>query len=173
MASMEWNRRNKEYSKKYNRARYLRDRENIKLRSREWRKNNLEKAQAYYLKVKDAKNKRRKELRASEPYRSIVAEKARAYRRTLRSATIQAYGGECACCGESTPEFLAIDHIKGRKGEDGKKDKRLGVGIYQWLRARGFPKDNYRLLCSNCNNARSWFGECPHERDRRNAANAA
>ncbi len=63
------------------------------------------------------------------------------------------YGGECEICGETYPEFLTIDHING----GGRKEKvRLGGtwALYRKLRSLGYPKDNYRLLCWNCNCSR-------------------
>lgn len=82
----------------------------------------------------------------------------------LRLEVIAAYGGKCVCCGEATPEFMSIDHINGRGKEhrDGVM-RATGQNLYAWLRANGFPKDEYRLLCCNCNLARGFFGACPHE----------
>ena len=75
---------------------------------------------------------------------------------------IAAYGGRCACCGESASQFLAIDHTNG----DGAKERRetglIGTKLYKWLRKNGYPKDRYRLLCHNCNMARGLYKFCPH-----------
>lgn len=85
------------------------------------------------------------------------------YRR-VRAAVISGYGGKCACCGESTPEFLTIDHIHGGGQEDRKlPGKKGGMGLYWWLHLHGYPTDDYRLLCYNCNFARGHHGKCPHE----------
>lgn len=83
----------------------------------------------------------------------------------LRWQCITAYGSKCACCGESKSEFLSIDHINGRKLELHRKGL-TGRALYKWLRTRGFPKDNYQLLCYNCNGAKGYFGYCPHEREK-------
>jgi len=74
------------------------------------------------------------------------------------------YGDKCACCGEKNIEFLAIDHINGggNKHRKGKGDRSL---IYL-VREEGYPKDRYRLLCSNCNHSLGARGYCPHQRDR-------
>jgi len=80
----------------------------------------------------------------------------------VRDAIIKAYGGMCTCCGETIPEFLAIDHIY----NDGAKERRSmksGTQFYNKLRRLGYPKDRYRLLCHNCNMARAFYGKCPHE----------
>ncbi len=78
----------------------------------------------------------------------------RRYAEKLKKETIIAYGGKCALCGESNQEFLSIDHIN----KDGAQHRRsLGyigkdtTSFRSYLRRLGWPKDNYRLLCLNCN----------------------
>ena len=68
----------------------------------------------------------------------------------LRLNVIEGYGGKCELCGESNPHFLTIDHID---GEGAKERKILGSWqvLYKKLRDENYPKDNYRLLCYNCN----------------------
>jgi hypothetical protein len=81
----------------------------------------------------------------------------------LRCEVLCAYGGICACCGETNPYFLQIDHING----GGRKHRRTlgsgGVWMYQWLKNQGYPQCGYRLLCANCNSAFGFWGFCPHE----------
>lgn len=81
--------------------------------------------------------------------------------RQLKLEMIEAYGRICVCCGESRMEFLSIDHING----GGRKHVR-GLGshmhLYSWLKRHKFPKDEFRLLCYNCNMSRGFFGYCPH-----------
>ena len=87
----------------------------------------------------------------------------------LRAQVIEAYGGRCACCGETTPEFLSVDHIN----NDGGQHRRNGLSgprFYRWLKATGFPKDAFTLLCFNCNCAKGFFGGCPHQRAKGGAA---
>lgn len=87
------------------------------------------------------------------------------YNRRLKQDTVKAYGGACACCGESTFEFLAVDHING-----GGRQHRKSIGVtggssmYAWLRRHGFPKSQFQLLCHNCNCAKGFYGSCPHTR---------
>jgi len=70
--------------------------------------------------------------------------------------------GKCQCCGESTIEFLTIDHITQRKllnhlrGFSGRK-------LYDWLIQNNFP-DGFQVLCFNCNFAKWKMGRCPHQR---------
>jgi hypothetical protein len=72
---------------------------------------------------------------------------------------IEAYGGKCVCCGESEQKFLTIDHINERDEGDVWTGKRL----WAKLKSLGYPKDNYQLLCFNCNWAKYYYGVCPHQ----------
>lgn len=85
--------------------------------------------------------------------------------RELKAKIIEEYGGKCACCGEAHFAFLTIDHIN----NDGAEHRRQGVGhgksFYQWLIRNDFPKDNFQLLCMNCNFAKGHYGVCPHQED--------
>ena len=82
----------------------------------------------------------------------------------IKAEIIREYGGKCECCGETTAQFLAIDHIYGGGKEHRAKVKASGGwSFYRWLKRHGFPKDDFRLLCHNCNHSRGVFGFCPHE----------
>lgn len=81
----------------------------------------------------------------------------------LRREVISAYGGKCVCCGETEIGFLSIDHIDGN-GAAHRREIGLGNTVYCWLKRHGFPKDNFRILCYNCNLARAHLGYCPHEK---------
>lgn len=89
-------------------------------------------------------------------------------RREIRAEVLAAYGGRCQCrgCDVTQPEFLAIDHIKGNGAEQRKQLGGSSGAMYIWLKKHGFPKDDYRLLCHNCNQARAHYGACPHEMSR-------
>jgi 5-methylcytosine-specific restriction endonuclease McrA len=88
------------------------------------------------------------------------------YHRKMRELALEHYGKKCTCCGESIYEFLEIDHInndgaKHRKEMNHGKNK--GGNIYKWLHTQNYP-DGFQTLCSNCNNAKGRWGECPHKR---------
>lgn len=90
-------------------------------------------------------------------------------RAKLKAEVVSAYGGACACCGERTPEFLAVDHIH-NDGAAHRREVKSG-SLYGWLKRNGFPKDRFQLLCHNCNAAKALYGACPHSlRHRRRAA---
>ena len=100
-------------------------------------------------------------------------------RRKLRKEVINHYGGKCTCCGETTYEFLAIDHINGDGNEQRRKigimrvNKNKGIKTRQmsyssgqfihWVIKNGFPKD-LQVLCHNCNSAKTYHGFCPHKK---------
>lgn len=73
---------------------------------------------------------------------------------------IEVYGSKCACCGEDRNEFLTLDHINGKKDESKRK---TGQKAWARLKSLGWPKDNYQILCFNCNCAKGIYGICPHQ----------
>lgn len=77
---------------------------------------------------------------------------------------IAAYGGSCTCCGISNIVFLTIDHIS----NNGSRERKLlnvktGSSTYRYLKRQGYPKNNYQILCFNCNFAKHLLGVCPHQ----------
>src|SRR5712692_10341183 len=91
-----------------------------------------------------------------------VFAKRRARNFEIRKLVIEHYGGACACCGENTWEFLAIDHIAGGGVKHRRQIKRSsGSSFYAWLYTNKFP-EGYQVLCHNCNNAKGFYGHCPH-----------
>ena len=77
-----------------------------------------------------------------------------------REAALARYGDSCAFCGENYRPFLTIDHIN----NDGNairvelNGRNSGMDVYRWLRRHNYP-DNVRVLCYNCNCAKSRVGE--------------
>lgn len=67
---------------------------------------------------------------------------------------------KCACCGENTPQFLTMDHIK----NDGPIHRlEIRTRIHNWLRANNYPK-GFQVLCFNCNMGKNINkGICPHK----------
>lgn len=80
-----------------------------------------------------------------------------------RKRVIDHYGGKCACCGEATYEFLALDHINGDGGVWRRQDENIGKNLWRWARQNNYP-DHLRVLCHNCNSALGSYGYCPHQR---------
>lgn len=74
------------------------------------------------------------------------------HRHKVRLEMIDAYGGSCQECGEKDFAVLVLDHIN----DDAKEDRRInnhkgGYKMYSKLKQRGWPIENHRLLCHNCN----------------------
>ena len=82
----------------------------------------------------------------------------RGYYDRVRADGIAAYGGACACCGESVDRFLTLDHIDGRAGE---AYRLTGKKAWARLKRLGWP-EGYQVLCFNCNCAKGAYGTCPH-----------
>ena len=79
-------------------------------------------------------------------------------RKNLRLEVINAYGGKCACCGETNLVFLALDHVEG--GGSQHRRRLPGYQVYRQVRRDGFPP-GFQVLCHNCNWAK-YRGGCPH-----------
>lgn len=86
---------------------------------------------------------------------------AQAYNQRIREDAIAHYGGACACCGETHPAFLAIDHIDGGGNQHRKTERIANMAL--WLKRTGYP-EGFRVLCHNCNQGRQINGgTCPHQ----------
>lgn len=86
-------------------------------------------------------------------------------RERIRAEMIAAYGSKCACCGETEPVFLTIEHIN-RDGAAHRRSLPHGssTSVYYDLKRRGWPKEGFELLCFNCNRASWLLGICPHRK---------
>lgn len=87
--------------------------------------------------------------------------------RKVREQAIRAYGDKCACCGETEFGFFTIDHVENNGGVHRKEiGVSAGTAFYQWLIRNKFPA-GFQVLCMNCNAAKQWWGECPHQTKRK------
>ena len=77
----------------------------------------------------------------------------------------------CNCCGENYHiDFLAVDHILGKKEMDlmkefveiGYSSKLKDIRLSNWIINNNFPKC-FQILCHNCNSAKGYYGNCPLE----------
>lgn len=115
-----------------------------------------------------------KHCNTKEVYRKNRANKpgvARRVRRFLtkwKAAAFAAYGGKCACCGETEPTFLTLDHVN----NDGADWRRMvfrqtgnfgaGLPTYRWCALNGYPPI-FQILCWNCQHGKRYNGGiCPH-----------
>lgn len=96
------------------------------------------------------------------------------YWERLRHDAFMAYGGYyCACCGETEPKFLSLDHIN----NDGAKHRRQygkntvgngkgasGFHTWLWMKKNNYPSGIFQVLCMNCNMGKFRNGgACPHK----------
>lgn len=82
------------------------------------------------------------------------------YRRVIKVEVIMNLGGKCQCCGESLLGMLSVDHINGR----GRAERHKAADKWYFnVKKQGYPKDKYRVLCHNCNQAIFHWGRCPHQ----------
>lgn len=88
----------------------------------------------------------------------VVWSKRRIWKQKLE--LIKTYGNKCKCCDEYNPEFLTIDHKFGNGQIERKQHK---ANFYRYLKRLGYPKQQYQLLCMNCNFAKGHFKKCPHK----------
>lgn len=104
-------------------------------------------------------NDKRKAWYKNSDYRTRNAE----LRAGEKKIVFDHYGGRCACCGETEPCFLAIDHIDGDGNNHRKKIGKWGSSFFKWLIANDFP-EGFQVLCHNCNMGKHLNGgECPHK----------
>lgn len=77
----------------------------------------------------------------------------------LKELVYRGYGAKCACCGETGPKFLTLDHVN----NDGFKDRhRRMVDVYREIIKNHFPP-TFQIMCFNCNCGRAMNGGvCPH-----------
>lgn len=111
---------------------------------------------------KDLINERARERRARE--NALANARTRVWRQRRRLETLRALGAVCACCGEARIEFLAFDHVDGG-GNAHRRTFKNNQAYQQWLFREGANSGLLRVLCHNCNQARSLYGYCPHERE--------
>lgn len=99
-------------------------------------------------------------------HRQEQRENERRYRRKVRTEVLEKYGNCCTCCGETTWEFLGIDHVLGGGNQHRHAlfGGRAGFAFYSWLRRQ--PRlPEFQILCHNCNLAKGFYGECPHKKE--------
>ena len=120
--------------KKYDRVRYLKNRDEILKITKKYNKN----------------------------HRKEANERTKKWEQKIKKVVISYYSNgldKCECCGEEYIEFLTIDHIK---GDGNKHRKSFKTSIYSWLIKHNFPV-GFRVLCMNCNFARRFGKKCLHE----------
>ncbi len=119
---------------------------------------NAQKNRKWFLKQNDDTYRQKRRI-YHQNHKEVRNKYARQWNRDLKIEVFNEYGAICECCGENHLEILTIDHIHGLQGQ---KRSLLGSKLYSWLKQNGYPKDNFRTLCMNCNFAYGKYGYCPH-----------
>lgn len=98
--------------------------------------------------------------------RDKITEVSRNREARFKAKVIEAYGGKCACCGETEFAFLTFDHVNNDGAEQRKSRKSYATHLARWAALHGYPK-TLQLLCANCNMAKQFTpGGCPHQTNR-------
>lgn len=134
---------------------------------RQWRKDNVESRRAqshaaYY------NNHEHNKTRSREYMREHSAE-MNGKRLAKKLNILSRYSDplRCACCGEETPEFLTLDHVENNGSEHRREiGMKSGWQFYLWIIRNNYPH-GFQVLCMNCNCAKAWWGECPHQKGTR------
>ncbi len=117
--------------------------------------------------IKNIKQKIRKKINEKQLIHYYANKEAynrqnKKYRDQIKRKTLSHYSKgklNCNCCGESTYEFLTIDHIHNNGNEQPMKER---CHLHRWLLKRNFPA-GFQVLCWNCNcGKRLNKGVCPH-----------
>ena len=90
--------------------------------------------------------------------------RSRQYQLNLKKEVFAHYSKgkpRCNCCGFEDITALSIDHVKGRKNVEHRKNE-SGKLLYSWLRRNNYPK-NFQVLCIMCNLAKYDNEKCPHQ----------
>jgi hypothetical protein len=97
-------------------------------------------------------NSRATKDKLSRICRACNARRAGAYNARVVAEAIAHYGGRCACCGTSRPEFLMLVST----GKPDRSGSWTGGGFPMAFRLRqqGWPA-GHRVLCANCRLAQS------------------
>lgn len=73
------------------------------------------------------------------------------------------YGGRCSCCGERDPRLLTLEHKNGGGNEHRRRCGGTSTCVLKDVKRLGWPKDDFDILCFNCNLASSGGKICPHK----------
>lgn len=129
----------KNYNSQKKKQYYELNKQKILLVKQEYRKRNSEKIRDRY--------KNWRELNHDE-----LSKQKSSYRLSIINTTLELLGSICVLCGESNKEFLTIDHLNQDGNEDRKKFHN-SIGWKKRILTGELNKENYRVLCHNCNNS--------------------
>lgn len=78
----------------------------------------------------------------------------------VKAAVMEAYGAVCVCCGLQDTDVLTMDHIRG--GGSVAKKTYPSRNVYLFLKGKEPDRNEFQVMCQQCNQAKASYGECPH-----------
>lgn len=121
-------------------------------------------AREHYARNAEALNAKKRSYRKA--HRKETQDRWNRWYRRLREEFLAEYGGACTCCGERRREFLTLEHV--RHDGSAHRKKFWAYKLLMDIKKRGWPKDEYTILCMNCNWAERNGNPCPHRIERAN-----
>lgn len=79
----------------------------------------------------------------------------------LKDKFFEMYGRACACCSESNPLFMTLDHVQGDGHRSRSKGRRLSPYYYYREAVKSYKPERFQTLCFNCNCAKRNKSSCP------------
>lgn len=142
---------------------YEKNKEHIKAYNAKYKAEHPEWYRAYQKKYSDNNREKIKERQRTSYRKNIQRHRAqsREFHKKQRLLVFSHYGLFCACCKEDTYEFLSLDHINGGGNAHRRRRK---APLYTWIIRNKFPT-GYQTLCHNCNMAKGFYGQCPHNKN--------
>jgi hypothetical protein len=86
----------------------------------------------------------------------------RRQRRSLRLQFLEEFGCTCSCCGETHPDLLSLEHIRGNVDKIKAAYRKASYYLYAAAKRDNWDRSKYECLCMSCNWAKGIYGICPH-----------
>ena len=86
----------------------------------------------------------------------------RRQRRSLRLQFLEEFGCKCSCCGETHPDLLSLEHIRGNVDKIKAVYRKASFYLYYRAKRENWDRSKYECLCMSCNWAKGIYGVCPH-----------
>lgn len=136
----DWYHKNKEKHLQNCKKYYLEDKENHKIRSMNWQKENPERMKIL---------RKRNHIK----HKKTDNERCRKYTLKRKLLVLNYYSNNQPKCGQCAVDnifCLDLDHTNNNGASERKETKTSGAGFYGWIIKNKYP-EGYQVLCRNCN----------------------